>query len=156
MANVNKVILLGRLTRDVETRYTQSNMAVGNFGLAINRTYFVGDGPTREKREETTFVDCEAWGRQAETMKQYLRKGSSVFIEGRLKLDQWEDKEGNRKSKLVVVVENFQFTDSRSGGGHGDEGPAVEVPRRGAPAGAGRSVRSDETHDPIPEDDIPF
>lgn len=116
----NKVLLMGNLTRDVEIRHTSGNTAVGNFGIAVNRRFKTQSG---EQREEVTFVDCEAWGRTAEVMSQYLGKGRSVFIEGRLKLDQWEDKNGGgKRSKLSVVVENFQFVDSNQGGGQGQGG----------------------------------
>jgi single-strand DNA-binding protein len=116
----NKVLLMGNLTRDVEIRHTSGNTAVGNFGIAVNRRFKTQSG---EQREEVTFVDCEAWGRTAEVMSQYLGKGRSVFIEGRLKLDQWEDKNGGgKRSKLSVVVENFQFVDSNQGGGQGAGG----------------------------------
>ncbi len=116
MASFNKVMLMGNLTRDVEIRHTPSNMAVGNFGIAVNRKYKTQSG---EQREEVTFVDCEAWGRTAEVMAQYLGRGRPVFIEGRLKLDQWEDKNGGgKRSKLSVVVENFQFINSGQGGGN--------------------------------------
>ena len=111
--NLNRVFLMGNLTRDVELRHTSGNQAVANIGLAVNRRWKTPEG---ENREETTFVDCEAWGRTAEVMAQYLAKGRPVFIEGRLKLDQWE-KEGQKFSKLRVVVESFQFIDSREGGG---------------------------------------
>ena len=87
MPDYNKVLLMGRLTRDVELKFTPSNMAVANIGLAVGRRYKTKDG---EQREETTFVDCEAWSRTAELMNQYLSKGRPVFIEGRLKLDQWQ------------------------------------------------------------------
>ena len=117
MASFNKVMLMGNLTRDVEIRHTPSNTAVGNFGLAVNRKYKTQSG---EQREEVTFVDCEAWGRTAEVMAQYLSRGRPVFIEGRLKLDQWEDKNGGgKRSKLSVVVENFQFLGSGQGSGQG-------------------------------------
>ncbi|RMH10401.1 MAG: single-stranded DNA-binding protein [Planctomycetota bacterium] len=110
----NKVLLMGNLTRDIELRHTSGNQAVANFGLAVNRRFRSGDG---DMREETTFVDCEAWGKTAETMSRYLHKGRPVFIEGRLKLDTWQDKnDGSNRSKLRVVVENFQFIDSRDGG----------------------------------------
>ena len=132
--NLNKVFLMGNLTRDVELKKTPSNMSVANVGLAVNRQYRTND----ETREETTFVDCEAWGRTAEVMGQYLRKGRPVFIEGRLKLDQWQDRDGNNRSKLKVVIENFQFVDSRGGGG-GD-----------APAQTSAAPQS------VPEDEIPF
>jgi len=135
--NFNKVFLMGNLTRDVELRHTSGNQAVANIGLAVNRRYRTGDG---ENREETTFVDCEAWGRTAETMAKYLSKGRPVFIEGRLKLDSWQDKEGNNRSKIRVVVEGFQFIDSRGGGGGG---------------GGGGGSQNDYSSAP-PDDDIPF
>ena len=119
MASFNQVILLGNLTRDVELRHTPSNQAVANIGLAMNRQFQTKDG---ERREETTFVDCEAWGRQAEVMAQYLSKGRPVFIQGRLKLDTWQDQQGQNRSKLKVVVENFQFVGGRDGGGNAPGG----------------------------------
>ena len=110
MANYNKVLLMGNLTRDPELKRTSSDMAVAQIGMAVNRRY---KDKTGEQREETTFVDCEAWGKTAETMAKYLSKGRPVFIEGRLKLDQWQDKDGNNRSKLKIVIESFQFVDSR-------------------------------------------
>ncbi len=143
MASFNKVLLMGNLTRDIELKYTPSNQAVANIGLAVNRRFKSRDG---EAREETVFVDCEAWGRTAEVMNQYLNKGRPVFIEGRLKLDQWQDKDGSNRSKLRVVVENFQFIDSRGGpGGQDPVGSSSAPGRTGQP-----------NHEPIPEDDIPF
>lgn len=134
----NRVTLIGRLTRDIEVKHLSSNMAVGNFGLAIGRKFKTQSG---EQREETTFVDCEAWGRQAEILSQYLSKGRPVFIEGRLKLDTWEGKDGSKQSKLRVVVENFQFIDS--GGGGGGRGPA-----RGPSQGmSSDGVHHDDHHD---------
>jgi single-strand DNA-binding protein len=110
MASYNKVLLMGNLTRDIELKYTPSNMAVAEIGLAVNHRFKTKEG---EAKEEVTFVDCEAWGRTAEVMKQYLVKGRPVFVEGRLKLDQWKDKQdGSNRSKLRVVIENFQFIDS--------------------------------------------
>ncbi|MFT3686427.1 MAG: single-stranded DNA-binding protein [Phycisphaerales bacterium] len=118
--NFNQVLLMGNLTRDVELKYTPSNQAIANIGLAINRRYTTAQG---EKKEDTTFVDCEAWGKTAETMAKYLSKGRPVFITGRLKLDQWEDKNGGgKRSKLKVVVEEFQFIDSGGGGAAGGSG----------------------------------
>lgn len=105
---------MGNLTRDPEMRYTPSNMAVANLGLAVNRRYKGNDG---EQKEEVTFIDCEAWGKTAEVMNEHLSKGRPVFIEGRLKLDQWQDKDGGNRSKLKVVVENFQFIGAREDGG---------------------------------------
>ncbi|MHC4414627.1 MAG: single-stranded DNA-binding protein [Planctomycetota bacterium] len=144
----NKVFLMGNLTRDVELKHTPSNQPVASFGLATNRRYRTREG---EDREETTFVDCEAWGRTAEVMSQYLSKGRPVFVEGRLRLDTWQDREGQNRSKLRVVVENFQFIDSRGGGGPAS-GPAAKAQRGEAPApspvGSG--------HEPVNEDEIPF
>jgi len=144
----NKVLLLGNLTRDVELRYTSNNTPVGKLGLAVNRRYRTADG---ENREDTTFVDCEAWGRTAETMSRYLAKGRPVFIEGRLKLDQWQDREGNNRSKLLVVVENFQFVDS-PGGGQGGGGGGRGGSRAEPPSEDRHSADEPE----VVEDDIPF
>ncbi len=139
----NKVFLMGNLTRDIELKHTPSDQSVATIGLAVNRRYTTKEG---EKREETTFVDCEAWGRTAEIMSQYLSKGRGVFIEGRLKLDQWEDREtGKNRSKLKVVIDNFQFVDSKGGGGE-----------RPAAAGAGVAQGSGPDHAPVDEQDIPF
>lgn len=144
MANFNKVILLGNLTRDVELRHLPSNQAVANIGLAVNRTFKTKEG---ESREETTFVDCEAWGRQAEVMAQYLAKGRPVMIEGRLKLDQWEDQQGGKRSKLKVVIENFQFIGGRNdnAGSGGGGAPASQT------TGGGGG-----NHQSVSDDDIPF
>lgn len=154
--NFNKVLLMGNLTRDIELRHTSGNQAVANIGLAVNRRYKAGDG---EMREETTFVDCEAWGKTAETMAKYLQKGRPVFIEGRLKLDTWQDKtDGSNRSKLRVVVDNFQFIDSREGGGGGGGGGGGNY--AGSRSGGGGSSSSgDRDYDSSPEpqdDDIPF
>mgnify|MGYP001272392494 CR=1 FL=1 len=109
MASYNRVLLMGNLTRDPELRQTSSNNPVANIGLAVNRSYTTKSG---ERREEATFIDCEAWGRTAEVMSKYLKKGRPVFVDGRLKLDEWEDREGNRRHKLKVVIEQFQFINS--------------------------------------------
>lgn len=151
MASFNQVILLGNLTRDVELRHTPSNQAVANIGLAMNRQYQTKDG---ERREETTFVDCEAWGRQAEVMAQYLSKGRPVFIQGRLKLDTWQDQQGQNRSKLKVVVENFQFVGGRDGGGApGGGGGGGSYSSAGSPAPGGGGGGG---HQPVSDDDIPF
>jgi len=150
-ANFNKVLLMGNLTRDVELKFTPSNQAVAQIGIAVNRRYRTKEG---EDREETTFVDCEAWGRVAEVMNQYLAKGRPVFIEGRLKLDQWEDKDGGKRSKLKVVVENFQFIGSRGDAPAG--GGAPQGKREPAGARRGSSAPSSEPHEVIDEEDIPF
>lgn len=158
MANYNKVMLMGNLTRDIEIRQTPNGHSVGNIGLAVNRRFKSSDG---QDREETTFVDCEAWGRTAEVMAKYLSKGRPVFIEGRLKLDQWQDKDGGNRSKLKVVVEGFQFVDSRGGGGGGggsdqsggssyDEGGSYSKSSSNSSGGGGSNFEA------IDDDDIPF
>src|SRR5580704_16083122 len=111
MASFNKVILAGNLTRDPELRYTPKGSAVAKIGLAVNRTWKNEAG---ENKEEVTFIDIEAWGRQAEVIAQYMRKGRPLLVEGRLKLDTWEDKNTHQKvSKLKVVLEGFTFIDSK-------------------------------------------
>jgi single-strand DNA-binding protein len=105
MSNFNKVFLMGNLTNDPVSRTFQSGQTVTNFGMAINRN-FVSNG---ENKRETVFVDLEAWGRQAELINTHFSKGSRIFIEGRLKLDSWENKEGQKRSKLMVTVEGIQF-----------------------------------------------
>ena len=158
MPNLNKVMLMGNLTRDPELRYTPNNTAVANLGMAINRTWF--NKQTNEKQEETTFVDLEAWGRTAEVLNQYLKKGRPLYVEGRLKLDQWQDKEsGANRSKLKIVVETFEFLDSRTGGGGEDSGG--NYPQQGGRASGGaRSAPAPASaapaHQPVDEDDIPF
>lgn len=113
MPNLNSVMLMGNLTRDPELRYTPSGTAVAKLGLAVNREWKNESG---EKQEEVTFIDIEAWGRQAEVIGQYLKKGMPIFIEGRLKLDSWDDKHtGKKVSKLKVVLEGFQFLNSSKG-----------------------------------------
>ena len=134
MPNYNKCLLMGNLTRDPELKQTPNNQSVAQIGIALNRKYKDRDG---NMQEDTTFVDCEAWGRTAEVMAQYLSKGRPVFVEGRLKLDQWQDKDGNNRSKLKVVIENFQFIDSK--GNQTSSPPAAAT-----------------TTSPPADDDIPF
>lgn len=111
MPNLNKVLLMGNLTRDVEMRFTPSGTALASFGLAINRKW--KNTKTNEMQEEVTFVDVEAWSKLAELCNQYLSKGKPVYIEGRLKLDTWDDKQtGQKRSKMKVVVESMQFLGS--------------------------------------------
>jgi len=145
--SVNKVFLMGNLTRDVQVKHTANNTAVANLGLAVNRRYKNASG---EMQEETTFVDCEAWGRTAETMGKYLSKGRPVFIEGRLRLNEWEDRDGNRRSKLLVVVDTFTFVDSRGGGGGGGGQRDSYQSTSTAPAGGGGPSGG------ASDDDIPF
>ena len=129
--NLNRVILAGNLTRDPQVRFLANELAVAEFGLAINRRFKDANG---EAKEETTFVDVECWGRTAELVGQYLVRGSGCFLEGRLKLDVWDDREtGAKRSKLRVVADNIQFTTSKDPGErqeHPADEPAATPPRR--------------------------
>jgi len=125
---------MGNLTRDPEVRYTPKGTAIANIGLAVNRSYTTEAG---EQKEEVTFVDIEVWGRQAETASQYLKKGSPLFVEGRLRLDQWDDKEsGQKRSKLKIVCERFQFVGGPRASTEVSEGapPPSRPPQRSRPA----------------------
>jgi len=139
MASYNKVILLGNLTRDPELKYTPKGMAVAKIGMAVNRKYKAESG---EQKEEVTFIDIEAWGKQAELLGQYMRKGSPLFVEGRLKLDQWDDKNtGQKVSKLKVVLEQFQFVGGKQEG-------------QGSPQSSAPAVSQSEN--PEDPDRVPF
>ncbi len=167
MANYNKVILAGNLTRDPQLSYTANNTAVADFGMAINRKWRGPDGNTRE---ETTFVDCKVFGRGAEVFSQYMSKGRPVLIDGRLDFYQWQAQDGSKRSKLSVVVENFQFlggTEARGGGGprpaeQGQAGPArpapQQQPQQQRPAEDYGDTAPDYEAPEMggPEDDIPF
>jgi len=150
MANVNKVILIGNLTRDPELRYTPSGTAVCEFGMAVNRKY--------KDREETTFVDLVAWARQAELISEYCKKGRPLFVEGRLTFDSWEGKDGQKRSRLRVTVENFQFL----GGGRRDDANTCRAPPAAArPPASDAGAAPQETRPSGDEqyqidDDIPF
>ncbi len=119
MANLNKVMLIGNLTRDPQLSYLPSQTAVVDFGIATNRKWKGQDG---QQHDETCFIDCQAFGRQAETINKYLSKGRPVFIEGRLKFDTWTAQDGNKRSKHRVTVESFQFLSSGGGQGQGGQG----------------------------------
>ena len=155
MPNLNKVMLIGNLTRDPEIKYTPKGTAVAQIGLAVNRVWSNDAG---EKQEETTFVDVELWGRQAEIAGEYLRKGRPVFIEGRLKLDSWDDKQtGAKRSKMKVVGEQLQRLGSREGGSAG--GGAESGESRVRPAAKTTPPPARPPADPdldAGEDDIPF
>src|ERR1700729_1931486 len=136
MSSFNKVMLMGNLTRDPQLKYLPSQTAVAEFGIACNRKFRTAQG---EDREEVTFVDVSAFGKTGELINQYFTKGKPIFIEGRLKYDQWEDKQGGgKRSKLTVVVENFQFIGGRDGGGGGG----------GAPPGGGYDAKAGEQAPP--------
>jgi len=151
MASYNKVFLLGNLTRDPEVRYTPKGSAVADLGIAVNRQYTLDTG---EKREEVTFVDVTFWGRTAEVAGEYLKKGRSVFIEGRLQLDTWDDKQsGQKRSKLKVIGEAMQML----GGRPGASSEEPEESGRGRSSGS-RSAPPPKSSPPAePDDDeIPF
>ena len=151
MANFNKVILAGNLTRDPELRYTPKGVAIAKLTLAINRTW---KSETGETKEEVTFVDVDAFGRQAEVVGQYMKKGRPFLVEGRLKLDQWEDKNTHQKqSKLKVVLEGFSFIDSN----RGDSAAPAGARPAAVPAAAAEAPPPAEAGAPEPEqDDVPF
>ncbi len=139
MASLNRVFLMGNLTRDPELRYIPSGQAVCTLGLAVNNKYGSGD----DKKEDTLFIDVNVWGKAAESSAEYLKKGSPVFIEGRLRLRQWESKEGEKRSKIEVTASNVQFLpSSRQGGGAAGRGAHDEEPPPDLPPGS--------------DDDVPF
>src|ERR1700744_4387283 len=150
MASFNKVILLGNLTRDPEVRYTPKGSAVCDLGLAVNRAYTLDNG---EKHEEVTFVDVVLWARLAEIAGEYLKKGRPVFIEGRLHLDTWDDKQsGQKRSKLRVIGETMQLLGSRPSGGGGEGGDEDRGSRPSNPAAPPKSAAPAAPDD----DEIPF
>jgi len=164
MANFNKVYLIGNLTRDPELRVTPKGTAICQFGLAVNRSFKDESGSTRE---ETTFVDVEAWGRQGETISKYCQRGRPLFVEGRLKLDQWEDKaSGQKRSRLKVVLEGFQFLggrgDGAEGGGggggssYGDSGGGGGYQRNSPPPRAAAAPAPIHHEPEGVDDDVPF
>jgi|SRR5580658_5670802 len=148
MASFNKVILAGNLTRDPELRYTPKGTAIARLGIACNRKW---KSETGEMKEEVTFVDVDAFGKQAETIGQYLKKGRPILIEGRLRYDTWEDKQsGQKKSKLGVVLETFQFLDSGGNRGEGD------APRTRTPSSPPPPTEPGAGDVPPESDDVPF
>jgi single-strand DNA-binding protein len=169
MASLNKVMLIGNLTRDPEIKYTPKGTAIADIGLAVNRNYTTESG---EKREEVTFIDVTLWGRVAEIVGEYCKKGRPLFVEGRLQLDTWDDKQtGQKRSKLKVVGDNIQLLGGREGGGggggggRGGEGDSQEGPPTGGGGGGGGSFKKAPPPQRKPpadpdldaaEDDIPF
>jgi single-strand DNA-binding protein len=154
MPNLNKVMLMGNLTRDPEIKYTPKGTAIADIGLAVNRNYTTESG---EKREEVTFIDVTLWGRVAEIVGEYCKKGRPLFVEGRLQLDTWDDKAtGQKRSKLKVVGDNIQLLGSREGGGGGAPGgePQGAPPARRAPAAAPRPPADPDLD--VQADDVPF
>lgn len=157
MANYNKVMLMGNLTRDPEVRYSSNNNAICKIGLAVNRRYTLADGT---KKEEVTFVDCDAFGKTAENIGKYLSKGRPIFIEGHLRLDEWQDKQTNEKrQKMKVVIDTFNFIDSKSGGAGGGGGAGSDDGYQDSAPPAGRVVTRGPAQpqaQSMSEDDIPF
>ena len=152
MASFNKVVLVGNLTRDPELRYTPKGTAVAKIGLAVNRTW---KSETGETKEEVTFVDVDVFGRTAENVGQYMRKGSPILIEGRLRLDTWEDKQTQQKrSKLGVVAETVQFLGGGRSGEGGDSAPISRPARAAAPKAPVAAEDADAP--PVDDDDVPF
>jgi single-strand DNA-binding protein len=157
MASLNKVLLIGNLTRDPDVKMLSSGRPVCNFGLALNRSYKDGEG---NRKEEVTFVDVECYGPRAEAIGRFFTKGRSIFVEGRLKLDQWESKEGEKRSAIRVVLDNFEFVDSKqesSGTGKPYESPkdspAVETTPSSEPE---TPPAPPPASDPDLEEDVPF
>lgn len=156
MPNYNRVMLMGHLTRDPEIRTLPSGSVVASIGVATSRKF--RNSQTNEMTEETTFVDCEAFGRTAENIGRFFAKGQPIFIEGRLRLDQWEDKrDGSKRSKLKVIVENFTFVESGGGQGGGNAGGGNRQQRQEPRGGGYQPTNYDGgghavTHD----DEIPF
>lgn len=159
MASYNKVVLVGNLTRDPEIRYTPKGTAVATLGLAVNRKWRTESG---EEREEVLFVDVDAFGRTAENIGEYMRKGSPLLIEGRLKLDQWDDKQtGQKRSKVKVVCETCQFLNDGKGRSEPTEPPDSGPGQRSyrPPAGSAAARGGDDSFNEspqLPEDDVPF
>ncbi len=157
MASFNKVILMGNLTRDPELRYTPKGTAIAKIGVAVNRVWTNEAG---EKKEEVTFVDVDVFGRTAENVGQYMRKGRPILIEGRLRLDQWEDKQtGQKKSRLGVVAETVQFLGSPTGAtgtGGGDGGAPAARPSRPSTAPTAPAAEPADADGPPESDDVPF
>jgi single-strand DNA-binding protein len=157
MASFNKVILMGNLTRDPELRYTPKGTAIAKIGLAVNRVWTTETG---EKKEEVTFVDVDVFGRTAENVGQYMRKGSPILIDGRLRLDQWDDKQtGQKRTKLGVVAETVQFLGTANRPpGEGSPAPAPASAPRPRPPASAPSAPAPESEPDMPHegDDVPF
>ena len=162
MANYNRVILVGNLTRDPQLRYTPSQVAVCDFGLAVNRTWTDKSG---QKREEVCFVDCTAWARSAETLAKYMTKGRQLLVEGRLTYQTWDGPDGKKRSKLFVTVDNFQFLGDRGQGGGGSRARPADAQAQPQPQpqpqqAAGEEPQAGATdydfNQDVEDDTIPF
>ncbi len=158
MPSYNRVTLIGNLTRDPQVKHLPSNTSVAEFGLAMNRRYKTATG---EEKEDVCFVDCAAFGKQGELIAQYCKKGRSLFVEGRLKYDQWDDRMGGgKRHKLSVVVENFQFLggrDEQGGAKHDLFGPANARQHQAQPGTTEKTQKQSlPDHEGFVEADIPF
>ena len=155
MASYNKVILMGNLTRDPQLSYLPSQTPVVDLGLAINRKW---KDQQNQQRESVCFIDCRAYGKQAEILNQYMRKGRSLLIEGRLDFDQWEAQDGTKRSKHRVFIERFTFVDSggRRTDGSGGENAASQGPPAAAPAPPTGGEQPPAHETPAGGEDIPF
>lgn len=150
MPSLNKVMLIGNITRDPEVKHTPKGTAIAKVGLALNRVFTPTGG---EKREEVTYVDVEFWGRQAEIIGEYGKRGRPIFVEGRLAVDTWDDKEsGQKRTKMKVVGEMLQLLGSREGGGGGESADAGSRPSGGRPPARQSAPSSSDSEG----DDIPF
>lgn len=147
--DLNRVTLIGRLVKDPELKYLQSGTAIANFTIASNRIYNTGNG---ERKEEVSYFDCLAWGKQGEVIVEYCKKGKRVAVEGRLQQNRWEDPDGKKRSKVEIVTENVQFLDSKG------EQPSINESSHETPQDIPRPVsQSDRSNDnPFSDDEIPF
>jgi len=148
----NKVILMGNLTRDPETRVTASGLTISKLGLAVSRKY---RDKTDNIAEETTFVDVDAFGKKAEVIQKYFAKGSKILVEGRLRLDRWESQDGTPRSKLSVVLENFSFAGSNDRSSSQDSDPSNNVTQFNGQSGNPDNAQSAPSDD-VFDDDVPF
>ncbi|HPS59574.1 MAG TPA: single-stranded DNA-binding protein [Spirochaetota bacterium] len=152
--DLNRTILIGRLTRDPELRYTPAGAAVASFTVANNRTYTVSG----EKKEQVSFFDCVAWSKMGEIITEYCKKGHRIALEGRLQQRSWDDQDGKKRSKVELVVENFQFLTSKGGGEDfpHDSAPSQSGPRSQSPAADTSAGSGHYDDNPFSDDDIPF
>jgi single-strand DNA-binding protein len=143
--DLNRVALIGRLTRDPELKYIQNGSAVAHFTIASNRIYTTNTG---EKKEEVSYFDCTAWGKMGEILAEYCQKGRRIAVEGRLQQRRWEDQEGSKKSKVEVVADNIQFLDGKQSSEQTVSSASSEAPQPVGVSGGGDN--------PFSDDDIPF
>lgn len=152
-SDLNRIILIGRLTRDPEIRYTPAGTAVAGFSLASGKTYAVGG----EKKEQVSYFDCIAWSKLGEIMTEYCKKGHRIAVEGRLQQSRWDDQDGKKRSKVEVVVENFQFlTEKKDGEGQSSSSPAPQSPAGKVQNDFGGKYTPNFEENPFSDEDIPF